>query len=151
MPVGQCGQCDIGLLPLQRPGHLGRKRSQGSGITQTSSTLQQSPVANRQRQQQFQLHRHRGNALFDQQIRNHLSQHLALKRHPSLTKIRRKIGSDDALLTLFPPRQTQNTIRSSKNHSPPSEQAGDLNQQAIEGREAITQISQLQVLLLDAS
>jgi hypothetical protein len=74
-----------------------------------------------------------------------------LERHPSLTKIRRKIGIDDALLSLIPPRQTQNTIRSSKNNTPPSEQAGDLNQQAIEGREAITQISQLQVLLLDAS
>jgi len=68
-----------------------------------------------------------------------------------LTEIGGKIEYDDVLLTLIPPRQTQNTIRSSKNHTPWREEADDPNQQAVKGREAIAQISQLQVLLLDAS
>jgi hypothetical protein len=136
---------------LQRPGQLGGKRSQGGGVSQTSGTLQQSPFTTRQRQQQLHLHRDRGNALFEQQIRNHLSQHLSLKRNTSLAKIWRELGLNDVLLALIQPGQTQDTIRSSKNHTPPSDQAGDLNQQAIQGREAIAQISQLQVLLLDAS
>jgi hypothetical protein len=64
-----------------------------------------------------------------------------LERYPSLTKIWRKLGINDVLLALIPPGQTQDTIRSSKNHTPTSEQAGDLDQQAIQGREAIAQIS----------
>jgi hypothetical protein len=108
-------------------------------------------MTTRKRQQQFQIHSDRRHTLFHQKVGNHVSQHLALEGHPLCTEIGGKIEMNDLLLTLIPPRQTENTIRSSKNHTPWREEADDPNQQAVKGREAIAQISQLQVLLLDAS